>query len=68
MNIDQVFESLLTQSPIAGVCAIAARYYMKKHSDIVQQLVSSFEASNKGCEERYQQVFSELMKIKESIK
>jgi hypothetical protein len=68
LDLETVFQNLLIQSPLAGVALYAAKIYMKKHSDAVEQLVDAFRDSNKSCENRYQAVFAELMKIKDSMK
>lgn len=66
-DIDSAFQTFLSQTPLAGAALWVAREFIRKHENVVQKLMETFENSNKSCEQRYQQVFDELMKIKESI-
>lgn len=68
MAFEQLVETIVAQAPLAGVGIYVARMYMEKHEQAVQKLVATFEGEVKACENRYQMVFDELMKLKDRIK
>lgn len=68
MDIQTILQTLLMQSPLAAASLYIAHLFIKKHEEAVQKIVCTFEAEVKACEERYEMVFLELMKIKEQIR
>lgn len=43
MDIDQFWQQLLKDAPLAGVLVFIAREYMKKHEAIVDRLINAFK-------------------------
>lgn len=67
LEIPEALNSAIGQSPFALAGIYIARYFIRKHEQAVEKLVSTFEQEVKACEERYNVVFTELMKIKDKI-
>ena len=67
IELSEVVNSFVAQSPLAGAAIWIAHFYMKKHEEVVAKLVATFEAEVRTCEERYKFVFTELMKLKDRV-
>lgn len=65
--MEEVLTKLLSDAPLALAAIYIARMYMQKHEQAMAKLVSVFEQEVKACEERYNMVFTELMKLKDKL-
>lgn len=66
-EFSEALTNALSQSPYAAAGVYIARFFIRRHEEAVQKLVSTFESEVKSCEARYNVVFAELMKIKDKI-
>lgn len=66
-ELDAVLQSVSSQAPMVGASLWIAQQFMRRHQDVVQKLVDTFENNNKLCEERSKQMFDELMKLKDRV-
>lgn len=67
IELSDALNNAIGQSPYAAAGIYIARFFIRRHEEAVQKLVSTFEAEVKACEERYNVVFDELMKIKDKL-
>lgn len=62
-----LLKELLPQMPLAGVFLWVAHAALEREEKRYCDLIETFKEEVKACEERYRQVFAELMRIKEKI-
>ena len=65
-ELKSIFKDFIVQFPLAGAAVWIAHVFMKKHEQVVEKLVSTFEAEIKTCDERFKYVLEEVMKIKDT--
>jgi hypothetical protein len=67
-EMTSLIDQLIVQVPLAGVGLYVGLLFLNKYESTVNRLVQTFEAEVRACEERYKQVFDELMNLKEKVK
>lgn len=67
LDFEKLMEQFVIQFPIAGAGIYIAKLYMNKHEMAISKLISTFESEVKGCEERYNKILDEVMRLKEKL-
>lgn len=64
MDLDQLWQQLLKDAPLAGVLIYIAREYMKKHEAIVDKLIEAFKNETMSCRDTNERLLEHILENK----